>query len=411
MPQELQAIGGGCVPPPGNFHNRAAYVYDFGHVDSGGLIVDGSFGVRPAFQLNLSSVLFTSASGVSKSDTFAATTDGSGINTWKLTLKGSDTDMAPSTSGTTNPQIGYTGYTLPVTHRAAGVSLSDVSQVSAMLTDSDGTVLYYGKVNGDVSATSTGITIPAGLLAGNYKLYVFAEDVNNGNLTDYASVLGTPIAIMVGNPSPTPSDGGNNSDNGDSNGGQSSSGSSSTQTAYVNPLSWNYVKDNPNSLCLITKQGALCQEVFRSATPADYTEVFSFNLMLKGADQLIKTTYDAKSGEFVLYIPSEYQKAGRTFTLIGADKDGKPVIFTDSDTSDTSITIADLKGFTGYAFSLIYTDKAGTAATTESGVYTVVKGDTLSGIAEKLGKTRKYLLSKNDLEDANRLHIGQKINY
>ena len=77
--------------------------------------------------------------------------------------------------------------------------------------------------------------------------------------------------------------------------------------------------------------------------------------------------------------------------------------------------IADLKGFTGYAISLIYTDHAGTATAastiTESSVHTVVQGDTLSGIAKKLGTTRSALIEKNNLDDPNRLHIGQKIKY
>ncbi|MEG0496821.1 MAG: LysM peptidoglycan-binding domain-containing protein [Carnobacterium sp.] len=45
------------------------------------------------------------------------------------------------------------------------------------------------------------------------------------------------------------------------------------------------------------------------------------------------------------------------------------------------------------------------------GVYAVKSGDTLSGIAQKLKTTVKALQDKNGIKDANKIFIGQKINY
>lgn len=153
--------------------------------------------VRPAFKLNLSSVLFTSASGVSKSSFGVVENDQVGSNTWKLTLKGTDSNLNGAiSSGKTSFGQGYLATDINVSHSAANI-LPDATQVSAMLTDSNETILYYGSVNSDTSATSSQFTIPTGLAAGNYNLYVFAEDVNGGNLTDYASALGNAIPITV----------------------------------------------------------------------------------------------------------------------------------------------------------------------------------------------------------------------
>ncbi len=153
---------------------------------------------------------------------------------------------------------------------------------------------------------------------------------------------------------------------------------------------------------------------FKAATSKGYSEAFSFNLLLRD-NGFFKPTSVKKTGKFVLNIPTKWQKPGRTFALIGIDKNGNTKIFTDEDFSDETITTTlDIEG---YAFSLIYTDMAGAApkgnklSVGTSGVYTVQKGDTLSEIAQKLGKTRNHLIEENDLDNPNKLLIGQKLNY
>jgi len=183
---------------PGYYVDGAAYVFSGGYVYSDGDSVNYDSGsVRPALNLNLSSVLFTSASGASKSSFGVVGDSNVSNNTWKLTLEGTENTLgANKTNGKTSLTAGYSAENLIISHSAA-TTLTDATQVSAMLTDSYGTVLYYGSVNSDTTATSSTITIPAGLAVGTYSLYVFAEDVNTGNLTDYATALGTAISINV----------------------------------------------------------------------------------------------------------------------------------------------------------------------------------------------------------------------
>lgn len=52
----------------------------------------------------------------------------------------------------------------------------------------------------------------------------------------------------------------------------------------------------------------------------------------------------------------------------------------------------------------------GTAASSGE-TYTVKSGDTLSGIALKMGSTVKKLQDKNGIKEANKIYVGQKINY
>ncbi|WP_051910474.1 LysM peptidoglycan-binding domain-containing protein [Carnobacterium pleistocenium] len=53
---------------------------------------------------------------------------------------------------------------------------------------------------------------------------------------------------------------------------------------------------------------------------------------------------------------------------------------------------------------------SGTAAVS-GGTYTVKSGDTLSGIAQKVGSTTKKLQDKNGIKNANKINVGQKIKY
>ena len=53
---------------------------------------------------------------------------------------------------------------------------------------------------------------------------------------------------------------------------------------------------------------------------------------------------------------------------------------------------------------------SGTVAS-KGGTYTVKSGDTLSGIAQKVGSTTKKLQDKNGIKNANKINVGQKIKY
>ena len=230
------------------------------------------------------------------------------------------------------------------------------------------------------------------------------------NVTEDATY--TAVFEVVSTQTPHHKDSNNDSDNDSNNDSNNDNSSNTKEEAYVNPLVWNYAVNQPNSLCLVEKQGAACVAVFKAATPNGYKEAFSFNLLLKDNGSF-KPTFVKKTGKFVLHIPKEYQKAGRTFALIGIDRFGNTKIFTDEDLSNETITTTlDIEG---YAFSLIYTDGAGSITTSAqemtNSTYIVQAGDTLSGIAKKLGKTRKELIEKNSLSNPDKLKIGQKILY
>lgn len=162
--------------------------------------------VSPAFHVDLSSVLFTTAAGTDKTAFTAVGSDKVSANTWELTMQAADGNMnaalASDNSGSTKLPSAYTAQTYSVSHAAASSVLPGATQVSAALTKvgSDGKdagLAYYGQVNSDVSAVKSSVSLPTGLADGTYHLYVFAEDVNGNNQTDYASALGTPITVRI----------------------------------------------------------------------------------------------------------------------------------------------------------------------------------------------------------------------
>lgn len=156
-------------------------------------------GVSPVINIDLDAVLLTSAYNVAKADAFNKV-EANTTNEWRLTVKASDTSLAAITESETTfyvDQVETDERSVSITHVAANTALSTANQVSAMLTDAVGNVAYYGKINADVTATSSTVEISDELKAGNYNLYVFAEQVNDATATDYASVLGDAIPIVV----------------------------------------------------------------------------------------------------------------------------------------------------------------------------------------------------------------------
>lgn len=165
--------------------------------------------VRPCINLDWSKIVFSTAVtddgtlAVNKTATFSKTGSDKVGQKWKLTMYGSESNSNASLkSGNVNLTKGYSEQKITVSYKAATSVLSGATQTSAMLTDSNGTVVCYGKA-GTAGATSSQITLPAGLAVGKYKLYVFAEKVNSGLSEDYASKLGTPITITVNKIKPT----------------------------------------------------------------------------------------------------------------------------------------------------------------------------------------------------------------
>ena len=176
---------------PGSFYsNNAAYVYETGDVNSSGTAVNSdSYTVRPAFNLDLNSVLFTSAAEGGKSasdmDSGLAAVDNYDGNEWKLTLLDENRDFTVTEETASGKPGGIV--TLNYTGAATGTN----EYISVIIADNSG-VRYYGRVaqpnnaNGEVS-----FTIPDALAVGTYTLNVFSEQYNGDYKTDYASAFET----------------------------------------------------------------------------------------------------------------------------------------------------------------------------------------------------------------------------
>ena len=184
---------------PGTSADQARAITESGDNALGIYVDDSAMAIRPAFNLDLSSVLFSSdASGTMKSD---ATVGGvlvgvvnptgavkmTVLNDTGLGLTVTDTRVRTAAPGAT-VSIAYTG-------AKTGANRS----VSVMLCDSTGAPLYYGRP-ADCTTNASGIasfTVPSTLPAGSYTIKIFNEEVNGAYYTDFAS---TPqsIALTVG---------------------------------------------------------------------------------------------------------------------------------------------------------------------------------------------------------------------
>lgn len=149
-------------------------------------------GVVPALYLDTSKVLFTTPADQEKPGKLEAVGTADGKRGWKLTLQSSDTSLSAYVE---NGSTFERGGVIELKHNAAS-QLPGATQVSAMILDNSGSVIYYGKINGK-DATSSQITIPSDMAAGSYQLYVFAEDINGKKETDYASAMGNAIDFTV----------------------------------------------------------------------------------------------------------------------------------------------------------------------------------------------------------------------
>lgn len=149
-------------------------------------------GVRPAFNLNLNSVLFTSAAAGGKPDGGLTAVSAYSGNEWKLTLLDSSRNFAV-TETTASGDPGDT-ITLHYTGATAGTN----EYISVILADSSG-ARYYGRVAQPTAESGTvEIKIPSDIAPGDYTLKVFNEQYNGDYNTDYASKF-TDIALTVEN--------------------------------------------------------------------------------------------------------------------------------------------------------------------------------------------------------------------
>ena len=146
--------------------------------------------VRPAFNLNLNSVLFASAAVGGKPDGGLTPIPEYSGNEWKLTLLDSNRNFAV----TEKTADGYPNDTITLNYSGATTGANEY--ISAIIADNNG-AQYYGRVAQPTAESGTvEIKIPSDIAPGNYTLKVFSEQYNGDYKTDYASNF-TDIALTV----------------------------------------------------------------------------------------------------------------------------------------------------------------------------------------------------------------------
>lgn len=175
---------------PGDYAYQAANVVWNGDVHCRGYDVGiMRYAVRPAFNLNPDSVLFTSAavggksSGAVGADALKSVSNYSG-NEWKLTLQDSSRSFSADVNGQTSASV-PAGGSVQITY--SGAQTGENEYASVLLCDGNDNVLYYGNIAQNSTSGTATLNIPSGLAGGNYILKVFSEQCNGDKKTDYAS--------------------------------------------------------------------------------------------------------------------------------------------------------------------------------------------------------------------------------
>nr|WP_304002156.1 InlB B-repeat-containing protein [Ruminococcus bromii] len=171
---------------PGSDKYRLAVVRSEGSVQYSGfsvLMFNNHRTVRPAFNLNLNSVLFASAAVGGKPDGGLAEVSKYSGNEWKLTLLDSRRNFAV-TEKTVSAAPDDT-----VTLNYKGATTGKNEYISVILADNNG-AQYYGRVAQPTAKSGTvEIKIPSDIAPGDYTMKVFSEQYNGDCKTDLASAF------------------------------------------------------------------------------------------------------------------------------------------------------------------------------------------------------------------------------
>ena len=171
---------------PGSDKYRLAVVRSEGSVQYSGfsvLIFNNHRTVRPAFNLNLNSVLFASAAVGGKPDGGLTPIPEYSGNEWKLTLLDSSRNFAV-TEKTVSAVPDDT-----VTLNYKGATTGKNEYISVILADNNG-AQYYGRVAQPTAESGTvEIKIPSDIAPGDYTMKVFSEQYNGDCKTDLASAF------------------------------------------------------------------------------------------------------------------------------------------------------------------------------------------------------------------------------
>ncbi|MBO1307008.1 InlB B-repeat-containing protein [Enterococcus sp. 669A] len=205
---------------PGNLDNRAAYVNHDGNVNpNGDFVRSDNRVVRPAFDLPLDSLLFTSsASGTSggkaegnwvagnnlytagEAKKFAMKSAALQLNGASVKVESNDLENQTIDSHT-ELTIDYTGAT--VTSPEPDTNHYVKNTLSAILYDSNQNIVAYQQLKNIASGGDSGIELklPANTADGDYTLALFNEEINQDLYTNFASAV-TTIPFKVENTVP-----------------------------------------------------------------------------------------------------------------------------------------------------------------------------------------------------------------
>ena len=171
---------------PGSNKYHLAVVTSDGSVQYSGhtiLIFNNHRTVRPAFKLNMNSVLFASAAVGGKPDGGLTPIPEYSGNEWKLTLLDSRRNFAVTEKAVSAAPDDT------VTLNYKGATTGKNEYISVILADNNG-AQYYGRVAQPTAESGTvEIKIPSDIAPGDYTMKVFSEQYNGDRKTDLASAL------------------------------------------------------------------------------------------------------------------------------------------------------------------------------------------------------------------------------
>ena len=178
---------------PGYYNGYAACVINdngTNAVDQIGELTENKNGLRPACDIDMNSIVFTSAATGGKvsgegADALTAVAPNTS-DEWKLTIK----DTARDAFTAEINSLDYDALRLEVSY--TGATAGENEYVSAIVADESGTVKYYGHVaavtNAELSSGTVAINLKNKYAEGD-KVYIFSEHCNSDKTTDYSSGL------------------------------------------------------------------------------------------------------------------------------------------------------------------------------------------------------------------------------
>lgn len=152
----------------------------------------------PALNIDAGSIAFTYPAEEDK-PAYLAPVGMADDNYFKLTMKGGSGFSATRKDSENNAVPAGYGFLVDVGDMGVADKGVNYSQISGMLVDAQGNAVSYGMLSEIAATGEVLVNIPFSVEAGDYTLYVFAEDVKSDHYdhaTDYASNF-APIKVRV----------------------------------------------------------------------------------------------------------------------------------------------------------------------------------------------------------------------